>query len=908
MKKYYVISHTHWDREWYLPFEKFRLRLLSAMDALIEIAEKNPSYVFYFDAQAAVIDDYLEIRPERAPLVGKLIRNGNIGIGPWYVQNDFYLSSGETTIRNLIYGICRSRKYGKCCMVGYAPDQFGNVSQLPQILRGFGIRSFVFGRGFAKFFLNGKGELERVPPPLEFIWQSPDGSKVTAFYLAQWYNNAQRISADGKEAAEQIGKTGEGLAPLSRLPYLLLMNGVDHLEPQGDLPECLERANAFLPEGEEAFQASAEKYVRDCIRYIEENGVILPVERGELRYGGDYDMLRGCWSSRLLLKQYNAALTARVEKIIEPLAAMCEVCGMRGIYPKDELDYVWKLILLNSTHDAICGCSSDSTCRHLVDRYERIDEITSFLLRELEERAARSVASAVTDDDSFVLLAVNTLPYGYDGVIRAKIDLPVDWGEEGFDLFSAEGEKIPFSVLGARDHKKDVITPLNLPQSVPMTEYETAFSGTLPPYSFNAFYLKKSTEKPKDFLNGREGFTHVNPRIENDYYVISYENGRLFLTVKERGERIADFFSVTDEGDAGDAYVFRGTGESPLRFLPSEARAEEASDGNGAILSRLTVGITGEIPSSYDFANGRRSAERKVFRLDAVFLLRRGSDVIEIEYFLNNPSLDHRMKAVFSTGIGAKKIFTDIPFDISVSDGSHFDPRTTDRAVFAQSFGFVRGRKGYAALLNRGNCDYSLEKGAVSVTLVRSTGVISRPADGSQNGDVWNDAKENEQTGEIRGVLGLVSGRGAPDRYAIAARAARFVCGVPVCGTSVNEARLFTGKESLQTASVEGKFVKQNPWSGIKLRSGKTVVSVGGKAEVSAFKLGEKTGEPGLRLFNRTGRAQSVSVRIDGYAVAKARLSESRISPFSEGFSGKANEGKILTFIFQKNTDKSINT
>ena len=68
-KKFYVISHTHWDREWYYPFEQFRLKLVSAMDELISIIEKEPEYTFYFDAQAAVIEDYLEIRNDNEKLL-----------------------------------------------------------------------------------------------------------------------------------------------------------------------------------------------------------------------------------------------------------------------------------------------------------------------------------------------------------------------------------------------------------------------------------------------------------------------------------------------------------------------------------------------------------------------------------------------------------------------------------------------------------------------------------------------------------------------------------------------------------------------------------------------------------------------------------------------------------------------
>ena len=122
---YCVLSHTHWDREWYQPFEKFRMRLCDLINNLFKILEEYPDYIFHLDAQTIVLEDYLEIYPENEERLKRYIEAGNIIVGPWYVQNDFYLSSGEATIRNLLIGIDVAEKFGKCAKVGYTPDQFG---------------------------------------------------------------------------------------------------------------------------------------------------------------------------------------------------------------------------------------------------------------------------------------------------------------------------------------------------------------------------------------------------------------------------------------------------------------------------------------------------------------------------------------------------------------------------------------------------------------------------------------------------------------------------------------------------------------------------------------------------------------------------------------------------------------
>ena len=178
---YFVISHTHWDREWYRPFEEFRIQLTRLINNLFEILEENPDYIFHLDAQTVVLEDYLEIYPENADKLKKWISSGNILVGPWYLQNDFYLTSGEATIRNLLIGTEIAERFGKCSNVGYAADQFGNISQLPQILGQFGIDNFIFGRGF-KPQLTGKA-------PSEFRWVGADGSELLAIHMKDWYNN-----------------------------------------------------------------------------------------------------------------------------------------------------------------------------------------------------------------------------------------------------------------------------------------------------------------------------------------------------------------------------------------------------------------------------------------------------------------------------------------------------------------------------------------------------------------------------------------------------------------------------------------------------------------------------------------------------------------------------------------------
>src|SRR6478609_7122771 len=145
----HVVSHTHWDREWYLTHEQFRFRLVALIDRLLDLLDSDPSYkYFHLDGQTIVLEDYLEIRPEQETRLRAQIAAGRILIGPWYDMPDEFLVSGESLIRNLMRGHRISREFGvDPWKNGYICDIFGHIAQMPQIFNGFGIRHAVLGRG-----------------------------------------------------------------------------------------------------------------------------------------------------------------------------------------------------------------------------------------------------------------------------------------------------------------------------------------------------------------------------------------------------------------------------------------------------------------------------------------------------------------------------------------------------------------------------------------------------------------------------------------------------------------------------------------------------------------------------------------------------------------------------------------
>src|SRR5687768_17760180 len=297
----WVVPHTHWDREWYLPLEDFRIRLAQVVDELIETMEARPELRFTLDGQAILLEDYLEIRPEMEERLRALLASGRVETGPSYVLPDEFLVGGESLVRNLLHGRAMCARYGATPPdVGYLPDSFGHPAQLPQVLRGFGLETFVFFRGLGD-------ERERVGG--RFRWRAPDGSEVLALpqpvdYAAAASLGHSRRSGEtdpARNAADRVEQVLQAEAPMladPRFRDLFLGNGFDHAALQADLPQVLAALSRLKPRLEVRLALLSE-YARALAA---EDGD-LPAFDGELAGGARANVLRGVNSTRMYLKQ-----------------------------------------------------------------------------------------------------------------------------------------------------------------------------------------------------------------------------------------------------------------------------------------------------------------------------------------------------------------------------------------------------------------------------------------------------------------------------------------------------------------------------------------------------------------------------------------------------------------------------
>lgn len=752
----HFVSHTHWDREWYETFDAFRFRLVQLIDRLIGILEKDPAYrYFLLDGQAIVLEDYLEIKPHRKDKLKKYIEDGRIFVGPWYVLTDEFLVSGETHIRNLLLGWKIMRSFGGENRIGYLPDAFGHIAQMPQILKKSGIPYATFWRGASR-------EVRKS----EFFWKAPDGSKVLTLYMPLGYGIAANLPRDEESLVRRIRKLIENLAPFATTSHLLFMNGSDHVEPDPELPKKLEILQKALPEHEVLHSNFAYLF-----KSIEKEASALPVYEGEWRADDLNYLLGGTLSTRVYLKQKHHECSTLLENWIEPLYTILSLQSVP--YPKDFIQYLWKLILQNSPHDSICGCSIDDVHEEMVLRYRKFESTAQKLLEK-----ARKEIQDLSNGDEDVLLIFNPYPYPVDVYLEGEVYLQaVKIQEVDFEISkirsyeAPEGELFPALELVG---KKEVIIPEilescwvqrmetpthTLPQIFKAQKYVLGFKAqNLPPLGFAAYRIvpRKTVKQearsfPADFV------------MENEFYRIKVElPGSLLLFDKETQKEFAIDLVFEDGADAGDEYDYSPCEQDKI-IVSSDFSPQVSWIRKDKYLQSVRLCYFLEVPRELAPGRKRRSEERVIMPITLDIKVYKGLRRVDLDIKVENTARDHRLRVLFHTPFKTAYHFAD----------SHFAllKRENDGKAYPQNgFIFLEDEESVLAFFNRGLREYEVsrqkEGTRVAITLLRAIGWLSREDLLTRKGNGgWSLPTEGSQClGTHQFQIALLLGKGPSSR------------------------------------------------------------------------------------------------------------------------------------------------
>ncbi|HEL0549342.1 TPA: alpha-mannosidase [Streptococcus equi subsp. zooepidemicus] len=760
-KKVHIISHSHWDREWYMAYEQHHMRLIQLIDDLLDLFKTDPDFhSFHLDGQTIILDDYLQVKPEREADIRQAIQAGKLRIGPFYILQDAFLTSSESNVRNMLVGKEDCDKWGASVPLGYFPDTFGNMGQTPQLMRKAGLNAAAFGRGIRPTGFNNQVDTsEKYSSQFsEMIWQGPDDSRILGLLFANWYSNGNEIPTEEKRARQFWDQKLADAERFASTRHLLMMNGVDHQPVQLDVTKAIALANKLYPDYE-FVHSCFEDYLADLSQELPEELSIVSGEMTSQETDGWYTLANTA-SARIYLKQANTKVSRQLENITEPLATMAY--EVTGTYPHDQLRYAWKTLMQNHPHDSICGCSVDSVHQEMMPRFDKAYEVGTYLAERSANQIAEAIDTSMFPEDSCPFVLFNTC--GHEK--KTVSDLTLTWKVFPF------GQRLPKAVyqeaqeyLETRQPQFQVIDAAGrVIEEAEILGTDIAFDYALPERTFREAYFAikvqlrlpltlsamswqcltlKETDQPCQAADTDKMLFHQDRScLENEFLkVIIATNGLLTIDDKLNGNRFDNCLQYEDCGDIGNEYIFRQPDhDSP--YLAHQGSCKLRVLTNTAYLAEIELTQTFDIPLTADDClqaemeavidiqerQAKRSQEKAPFTIKTVIRMEKESPRLQFQTSFDNQMTNHRLRVLFPTHLKTDHHFADSIFE-TVKRPNHTNAQFWQNPSNPQhQEAFVSlfdGRTG-VTVGNYGLNEYEIlpDTNTIAITLLRSVGEL----------------------------------------------------------------------------------------------------------------------------------------------------------------------------------------
>ena len=736
----HVISHSHWDREWYLPWEEHRMRLVELIDDLLDLFETDPEFKsFHLDGQTIALDDYLEIRPHQKDRLKDCIRQGKLIIGPFYILQDDYLITSEANMRNTLIGHLESKKWGKAPKIGYYPDTFGNMGQAPQLLRQAGIDVAFFGRGVKPVGFDNQvlDDQQFQSTFSEMIWKGADGSQVLGILFANWYSNGNEIPVEEEEARLFWDKKLADVRQYASTSHFLLMNGCDHQPVQKNVSQALEVARKLYPDIE-FIHSNFEDYIAALRTELPEELSCVQGELTSQETDGWYTLTNTA-SSRIYLKQANDRASNLLERVVEPLVVMTG-----DIPPRDELRYAWKLLLQNAPHDSICGCSVDAVHREMETRFEKVEQVGQFLAERSLERWEKKVDTSHLEGTLFTVF--NTT--GQRQTQEVQIDLVFD--QEDFRDGQLEQHYQAMASLPLPELV--VLTSKGEECAAEVTDLGVVFRYDLPKDAFRSanfarmIRVKLVVENMAPFswqtyqvCEGQPQLHHLpTSHVENDWLKIDVDQaGRLVWTDKKTGKSYPDFLQFEDHGDLGNEYIFMAPqGDKGIKgtLLSFDIIRQTSQLTEAKLVHQLEIPIAMEASLQeeqqrlVEFKNRTSKRSTNVKKLDITTTIRlyQKSPQVQMSSHFHNQMKDHRLRVLVDFGMQSDNHKADSIYETVVRPNRpHSAWENPSNPQRHRTFISLNDGEQVLTLSSKGLHEYEIvENRQIGLTLLRATGEL----------------------------------------------------------------------------------------------------------------------------------------------------------------------------------------
>lgn len=698
-----MIAHTHWDREWYFTTLDTQVLALKSFREILEALEKNPKLNYHLDGQSSLMEDYLNLRREDTERVKKLIREKRLFIGPWHTQPDLFNISCESVFRNLKYGMTYAKGMGHSMDILYLPDTFGASAQLPQITKAFDINNIIIRRGYDDKYMGS----------VEMQWKALNGDSVKTAAMPFGYSLAhpERGGRHRNFSEEQLYietfKLLEKIKSISSEKSILGPIGGDQVSVDEDFDKFVERVDSI---GEDNYILSSYEGYMESIDPVN-------TYEGEFRYPRYSRLHKSITSSRYDIKKANHDVEQFILREVEPLMAFAKEKGIDA--PIEMLDKAWKLLLESHAHDSMGGCNSDDTNREVLIRCDQARQIAHALFNLI----GKTMLNNIDERDIFILIN------GSNERVVTSTGNKVITERKAFSITDLEGRRVRFTI-NSQERKQKPREVLLTPEGEVETAVDAYYyindidiiQAEMKPLSYKVFRIVYDCEEV-DILKEEEGDT-----IENQHYRVTFREGRLDLEDKKRGVILEDFISFEDTSDDGDLYDY-----SPLKDEREIVIDEFSLRGVETAQNKKVMKAQAKkrLPISLREDRRGRSSETREFIID--FTITLVDELVRFKVDVDNNILDHRLRAVFKSGINTQYAVADLPFGFIERRNDHelmgnwegytefpvnLEPMQNSVSITSEDMSFTCFGKGIK--------EYQLVENGLAITLFRSVGYIGK--------------------------------------------------------------------------------------------------------------------------------------------------------------------------------------
>ncbi|TXT67715.1 MAG: hypothetical protein BAJALOKI1v1_20032 [Promethearchaeota archaeon] len=437
----HMVGQSHIDIAWMWREEQTRKKAQVTYTKAVLHSELFPDKFCFALSQPILLEWILEDNPQLFKEIQAKVRAGNIElVGGSYVEPDAMMPSDEAMIRQRLYGMRFYKTYfNKLPQVEWLLDSFGYNYGLPQILVKSGV----------KFLWTSKmtWNKDTIFPFTHFWWQSPDGSKLRC---ANFHYDPQVLETwETYEIGRHLLKDQVKRMWRYEDDYSTFKNHVDNQKicphvglffgksDGGHGPTHKEVAEVNKLSELKWFRwSTVSNFFEDLVPYSS----YFPIWNDELYL----EFHRGCFSNHAQVKRYNRKFENLLPSLESLLSIVCYFFS-DFIYPRKQMEYLWKKTLKNQFHDILPGSSIPEVYDDCWEDWKNQQEVIDKLIINIGEQFSYNKKHTVTTSKRELLL-FNPLSWKR----KSPLFIPSTIFEQ--ELEELRGKELPYAKLIVKDH------------------------------------------------------------------------------------------------------------------------------------------------------------------------------------------------------------------------------------------------------------------------------------------------------------------------------------------------------------------------------------------------------------------------------------------------------------------------